>query len=224
MARGHRSRYPMAGGSIAVMPLLDRDHPMGALIALVAPAERVRARRAAPAAVDRQPARRIEPAAAHRGTAGALATPGCRRQAHGRRGARLQQPADDHFRQPAIARVASRPATRRAADMIASALRASGRGAELTSKLLAFARRQRLTPQPVDPQQTLVDIAEMMRRTLGECDPDRRQRLPGPTARRLRRSDAARYGADQPGLNARDAMPQGGVITLSVGDSLDRGA
>ena len=41
------------------------------------------------------------------------------------------------------------------------------RGARLTRHLLAFARRQPLAPQPIDPAQLLAGLEDMLRRTLG---------------------------------------------------------
>ena len=100
-------------------------------------------------------------------------------------------------------------------DMIDSALRAVGRGAELTRKLLAFARRQRLTPRAVEPHRLLDDIGALLTRTLGErvilniqCPAD----LPDVYA------DASELDAAliNLALNARDAMPRGGRLSISV--------
>lgn len=43
------------------------------------------------------------------------------------------------------------------------------RGARLTRHLLAFARRQPLAPEPLDPARVLMGIEDMLRRTLGEA-------------------------------------------------------
>lgn len=101
-------------------------------------------------------------------------------------------------------------------ETIASALRAVERGAVLTRKLLAFARRQRLVPRVVQPALILSDLQSMLRRTLGE-------RITVSVA--LSEGDDASVFAD-PGeleaalinlaLNARDAMPRGGDLTISV--------
>ena len=101
-------------------------------------------------------------------------------------------------------------------EMIDSALRAVGRGAELTRKLLAFARRQRLNPRAVEPRRLLEDIGALLTRTLGErvtlnidCPAD----LPDVYA------DAAELDAAlvNLALNARDAMPRGGRLSIAVG-------
>ena len=89
------------------------------------------------------------------------------------------------------------------------------RGAELTSRLLSFARRQPLAPKAVEIAIVLAEMQGMLRQTLGETIAVRVD----PTG------DAWAAEAD-PGqlenallnlaLNARDAMPNGGVITLSA--------
>jgi PAS domain S-box-containing protein len=102
-----------------------------------------------------------------------------------------------------------------AGELIASALRSVGRGAELTGKLLAFARRQRLMPQPVDPRSLLRDVELMLKRTLGDTirlqvssTSDLPSAFVDPT-----QLDAALVNL---ALNARDAMPVGGEIAIDA--------
>lgn len=98
---------------------------------------------------------------------------------------------------------------------IASALRAVGRGAELTRKLLAFARRQRLSPRAVDPRQLLGDLCLMLKRTLGEqVDVELHIAAGIPAAF----ADPAQLDAAllNLALNARDAMPRGGRLKLAA--------
>jgi PAS domain S-box-containing protein len=52
--------------------------------------------------------------------------------------------------------------------LVRAALRAVGRGAELTSKLLAFSRRQVLQPSRIDVAAMLGSLANMLRRTLDQ--------------------------------------------------------
>ncbi len=108
--------------------------------------------------------------------------------------------------------LSDRPQTR---DVISSALRAVGRGAELTRKLLAFARRQRLSPSACDPGRLLRDLDGMLKRTLGEtialeitCPDD----MPAVFA------DAGQLEAAlvNLALNARDAMPRGGRLSITA--------
>jgi PAS domain S-box-containing protein len=98
-------------------------------------------------------------------------------------------------------------------DIIDSALRAVDRGAALTRKLLAFARRQRLIPREVAPAQLLSDLKQMLQRTLGEriaitveCSDD----VP-PVFADPGELDAALINL---ALNARDAMPRGGDLGI----------
>lgn len=102
-----------------------------------------------------------------------------------------------------------------AGELIGSALRSAARGAELTRMLLAFARRQRLSPSIISPARVLRDLEEMMRRTLGdaihlqvECD----DAVPSAYADASLLDSALLNLA----LNARDAMPNGGQITLTA--------
>jgi PAS domain S-box-containing protein len=95
--------------------------------------------------------------------------------------------------------------------LLAAASRASRRGAELTGKLLAFSRRQMLQPSAVDATAMLQSLADMLRRTL-----DQRIRIELDVG-----SEPLSVLAD-PGqleaallniaINARDAMPAGGVL------------
>lgn len=100
-------------------------------------------------------------------------------------------------------------------DLLASALRSVGRGAELTAKLLAFARRQRLVPREVDVSALLHDVELVLQRTLR--DP---VRLGIEVADGLSSAyvDAGQLEAALLNLvlNARDAMPEGGEIVVAA--------
>ena len=100
-------------------------------------------------------------------------------------------------------------------EMIDSALRAVGHGAALTRKLLAFARRQRLTPREIEPAQLLADLRQMLQRTLGErieITVECRDDVP-PVFADPGELDAALINL---ALNARDAMPRGGALRISA--------
>ena len=102
-----------------------------------------------------------------------------------------------------------------------AAMRATGRGADLTRKLLAFSRRQTLQPRSIDVGQLLDSLADVLRRTLGAridihtiCDPDLPQAKADPGM-----LDTALLNL---AVNARDAMPEGGRLTLEAHrESLD---
>jgi signal transduction histidine kinase/ActR/RegA family two-component response regulator len=99
-----------------------------------------------------------------------------------------------------------------------SAARAARRGAELTSKLLAFSRRQVLQPIPVDVAQLCHSLADMLRRTV-----DQRiviaVELAGACPPALADPGQLESALLNIAINARDAMPDGGSLRFIVGTS-----
>jgi PAS domain S-box-containing protein len=92
---------------------------------------------------------------------------------------------------------------------------AADRAAALTSQLLAFSRRQVLQPRVLDPAEVVKDIAPMLRRLLGE-----HIRLTTRTAPRLGRVKVDPGQLEQVivnlAVNAGDAMPDGGKLTIKL--------
>jgi PAS domain S-box-containing protein len=95
--------------------------------------------------------------------------------------------------------------------------RAAEQGSELVRRLLAFARRQRLEPHPIDPLSLQQVVSDLLTHTLGGLVHIEWQVEDG----------VWRAFADQAQLelallnliiNARDAMPAGGAITIAVGN------
>ncbi len=99
--------------------------------------------------------------------------------------------------------------------LIEGALAGAQRGAELTRSLLAFSRRQPLNPRSLDVGQRVNDMARLLKRTIGEKIMLDVQVAPGLWPVEI---DAAQLDSAIVNLanNARDAMPDGGTLTLAV--------
>ena len=95
---------------------------------------------------------------------------------------------------------------------------AAARGAELTQRLLAFARKQPLQPQAVDGHQLLLGMDGLLRRTLPEHIELQLVRAAGlwPLLADPVQLESALLNLV---LNARDAMPEGGKITLETANA-----
>lgn len=97
-------------------------------------------------------------------------------------------------------------------------LETSERATSLTSQLLAFARRQPLEPEVIDLSVRLDAVGEMLQRTLGSLYDLKFDLAPGlwPVEIDPAGLEAALLNAV---VNARDAMPNGGRITISTANS-----
>jgi len=110
---------------------------------------------------------------------------------------------------PAIERDAA------AQTLVNAAARATRRAAELTAKLLAFSRRQVLQPVPIDLPAMLRSLADMLRRTVDQrvrievrCPEDCPPVLADPVQLESAMLNVA--------INARDAMPEGGLLRFDI--------
>jgi PAS domain S-box-containing protein len=108
--------------------------------------------------------------------------------------------------------------TENVARYINAAMTSANRAAALTHRLLAFARRQPLIPKSVDANQLVVSLEDLLRRTIGEridldivassglwctlCDPNQLESALLNLA-----------------INARDAMPDGGKLTVTTANA-----
>jgi signal transduction histidine kinase/CheY-like chemotaxis protein len=101
--------------------------------------------------------------------------------------------------------------------MLAAIREASGRGAALTDGLLSFSRRQLLSPQAVEPQKVLLDVARLLERTLRE-DIELKVETPDFCHQILADEAQLHTALMNLVLNARDALPNGGTIILRCED------
>jgi CheY-like chemotaxis protein len=94
-----------------------------------------------------------------------------------------------------------------------TALRAAPRGAELTHRLLAFSRKQTLSPVTVDLNERIAGVVDMLQRLLGESVDIVVETEPGLWPCDI---DPAQLEVSlvNLGINARDAMPDGGILTI----------
>jgi signal transduction histidine kinase/CheY-like chemotaxis protein len=96
---------------------------------------------------------------------------------------------------------------------------AADRAATLVRQLLAFSRRQVLHPEPLELNAVILDMRTMLRRLVGE-----RLELAVRLQEGLGRIHADRGQMEQVilnlVLNARDAMPDGGKVTLSTANEV----
>jgi CheY-like chemotaxis protein len=108
--------------------------------------------------------------------------------------------------------------TENVARYINAAMTSANRAAALTHRLLAFARRQPLIPKSVDANALVVSLEDLLRRTIGEiidleivasaglwctlCDPNQLESALLNLA-----------------INARDAMPDGGKLTIMTANA-----
>jgi len=107
------------------------------------------------------------------------------------------------------------PADSKLERFVDSAIQAAERGANLTQRMLAFARRQELRPEAVDVPRVIDGMADMLRRSLGstiEIRFDFAEALP-PICVDPNQFELAVLNLS---VNARDAMPQGGQLTITA--------
>ncbi|PZU09867.1 MAG: sensor histidine kinase [Sphingomonas sp.] len=105
----------------------------------------------------------------------------------------------------------------RLARYLSSAIEGAHRGAALTQRLLAFARRQDLRPEPVDVPKLVRGMTDMLQRSLG---PMIRVETHFPLRLPSARVDAHQLEMAVLNLavNARDAMPDGGLLDITASE------
>jgi PAS domain S-box-containing protein len=113
--------------------------------------------------------------------------------------------------------------TARAQRAIGNAMKGAERAAALTQRLLAFSRRQPLSPKPLDLDKVVSSMSELLKRSLGEL-----VRLEIVTSPGLWTVEADPNQMENAllnlAVNARDAMPSGGTLTIETANAhLDSG-
>ena len=96
-------------------------------------------------------------------------------------------------------------------------MKATDRAAGLTHRLLAFARQQPLKPEPIDANRLIGNMSNLLRSTLGE-----HIRIETVSAAGLWLTQADAHQLESAllniAINARDAMPDGGRLTVETGN------
>ena len=103
----------------------------------------------------------------------------------------------------------------RLAAHITTALRAALRGADLTRRLLAFARQQVLEPRVLSPSRLVGGTKDLLMRTLGATI-ELKSDLAGDTWLVFADPGQLESSVLNLAINARDAMPGGGCLTLAT--------
>jgi two-component system, cell cycle sensor histidine kinase and response regulator CckA len=104
------------------------------------------------------------------------------------------------------------PALKTTAELV---LAAAERGAELTQRLLTFGRRQTLRPEPIDLNEAVKSMLDLLGRTIGEqiaLTVNLATELPSAFVDRSLLETALLNLV----INARDAMPRGGALSIST--------
>ena len=115
-------------------------------------------------------------------------------------------------------------ARRRAADderlrtLLENTMQAAHRGAALTQRMLAFARRQDLKPQPVDVPELMLGMADLLRRSIGPTI-NVETRFPLGLPKAMVDANQLELALLNLVVNARDAMPSGGSIVISASEA-----
>ncbi|NTW58139.1 MAG: PAS domain S-box protein [Nitrospirae bacterium] len=94
-------------------------------------------------------------------------------------------------------------------------LASSARAANLTQSLLAFSRKQIINPRPMDINDPIRRFEKLLHRVIGE-DVDLRTELASGTMTIFADSSQLEQVLMNLATNARDAMPQGGILTIGT--------
>jgi signal transduction histidine kinase/DNA-binding response OmpR family regulator/CHASE3 domain sensor protein len=104
------------------------------------------------------------------------------------------------------------------ASRLQHAIVAVERGSRLTTQLLAFSRRQALEPRSTNPGRLMQDMTDLLRRTLGE-QVEVEAIVAGGLWNTLVDPNQLQNAILNLAINARDAMPEGGKLTIEVANA-----
>jgi len=103
----------------------------------------------------------------------------------------------------------------RAQRFIANAMEGAQRGAQLTARLLAFSRQQPLDPRPLDTNELVRGMSNLLTRSIGE-NIHLETRLAPELWHTLTDPSQLESALVNLCVNSRDAMPEGGRLTLET--------
>jgi signal transduction histidine kinase len=96
-----------------------------------------------------------------------------------------------------------------------NAFKAAERGSKLTAQLLAFSRTQKLETTPVDLTQLLAGMGQLVNQTLG-AEVSVETKISDALPHVLADANQLELAILNLSINARDAMPNGGMLTISA--------
>jgi signal transduction histidine kinase/ActR/RegA family two-component response regulator len=114
-----------------------------------------------------------------------------------------------------LALLEARISDERSLRLLRTAQRGASQGAKLTESLLAFARKQRLNPIPADLNSIIVEMTDMLRRSIGPTI-EIRHALASELWPVLVDTGQIETALLNVALNARDALPSGGMVLIET--------
>jgi PAS domain S-box-containing protein len=103
-------------------------------------------------------------------------------------------------------------------ELLGEAQEAAGLGAKLAGRLLAFGRRQPLNPKPIDMNALVAGMSDLLRRSLG-ASVEIETRLASDLRGTMADPGQVENALLNLAINARDAMPGGGKLTIETAEA-----